>query len=115
MSEGRAPENPYQDLIERIAKKVVAWRLTVPAIVILESTKPLSFLGSQILVFFEPIVQSLFDFKDYRRFYEMIEDRQNIELLIQEIEKQEELLQEEERARKAKKSSKGQGPIRRSP
>lgn len=107
---GEAPaENPYQDLIERIAKRVVAWRLTVPAIVILESSKPLSFLGSQILVFFEPIVQSLFDFKEYRRFYEMIEDRQNIELLIQEIEKQEERFQEEEKARKAARS-KGSTP-----
>ena len=84
-------ESPYKDLIEKVAKKVVEWRLAVPAIVVLESAKPLSFVASQVLVFFEPIVQSLLSIKDYERFYEMLEDRRNIELLIQEIERQEDL------------------------
>jgi hypothetical protein len=75
--------------MERVADKVVSWRLTVPAIVFLESTKPLSFVASQALVFFDPIVRSLFSWKDYERFYTMLEDRKNIELLIQEIERRE--------------------------
>jgi len=79
----------YTVLIEKIARRVVQWRLTVPAIVVLESAKPLSFVASQVMVFFEPIVQSLFSFKDYRDFYEMLEDRKNIELLIQAIERAE--------------------------
>ena len=85
----KAQESEYQDLIEKVAEKVVSWRLTVPAIVFLESTKPLSFVASQALVFFDPIVRSLFSWKDYERFYNMLEDRQNIELLIREIERQE--------------------------
>jgi hypothetical protein len=84
-------ESPYRDLIEKVAKKVVEWRLSVPAIVVLESAKPLSFVASQVMVFFEPIVQSLFNIKDYERFYEMLEDRRNLELLIQEIERQEDI------------------------
>lgn len=99
-------ENPYRDLMIKIAKRVVQWRLTAPAIVILESSKPLSFVASQVLVFFEPIVQSLFNIKDYERFYEMLEDRKNLELLIQEIEREEEeylaKIREERRGKKRK-------------
>lgn len=80
----------YTELIEKIAIRVVEWRMTIPAIVILETGKPLSFVASQVMVFFEPIVQSLFSFKAYREFYEMLEDRENIERLIQAIERKEE-------------------------
>ena len=78
----------YDDLIRRFARKVVEWRLTVPAIVFLESTKPLSFVASQVLVFLDPIVRAIFNITDYERFYSMLEDRKNIEKLIQEIERQ---------------------------
>ncbi len=79
----------YSDLIEKIAKKVVDWRLTAPAIVVLESSKPISFVASQVLVFFDPIVKSFFNTRDYERFYTMIEDRENLERLIVAIEEEE--------------------------
>ena len=79
----------YSDLIEKIAKKVVDWRLTAPAIVVLESSKPISFVASQVLVFFDPIVKSFFNIRDYERFYTMIEDRENLERLIMAIEEEE--------------------------
>ena len=82
-------EDDYRDLIEKIAKKVVDWRLTAPAIVVLESSKPISFVASQVLVFFDPIVKSFFNIKDYERFYTMIEDRENLERLIVAIEEEE--------------------------
>ena len=79
-------KDTYDDIIERIAERVVNMRLGIVAVVLLESTKPLSFIASQVLVFFEPIVRTLFNPKDYTRFYEMLEDRNNIEKLIQRIE-----------------------------
>ncbi len=99
-------EKDYTDLIERIATRVVEWRMSVPAIVILESGKPLSFVASQVMVFFEPIVQSLFSFRDYRAFYEMLEDRENVERLIQAIERKEEEYEERRRREKAEKRRK---------
>ncbi len=83
-------KDDYSDLIEKIARKVVDWRLTAPAIVILESSKPISFVASQVLVFFDPIVKSFFNIRDYERFYTMIEDRENLERLILAIEAEEE-------------------------
>ncbi|NIP42612.1 MAG: hypothetical protein GWO41_10245 [candidate division Zixibacteria bacterium] len=79
---------PEQDeVLEKVARKVVEKRMTVPALMFIESVKPLNFIGSQVMVFFEPIVQTLFDFKSYTVFREVIEDRDNVELLMQKIEK----------------------------
>ena len=76
-----------EEVLHKVAKKVVQKRMTVPALMFIESVKPLNFIGSQLMVFFEPIVQTLFDFKSYTIFREAIEDRQNVEALMQLIEK----------------------------
>lgn len=80
-------EEKYDDLIERIVKRILELKLEVPAILLLESLKPISFITSQILVFLEPFVNSIFSFKNYQRFYKMLEDRENIEKIIEELEK----------------------------
>ncbi len=79
-------EKKFDDLIERIAKRIVDMKLEIPFIIAFESLKPLSFISSSILVALEPIIQPIFSFKDYKRFYEMLENRENIEKLIQKIE-----------------------------
>ena len=52
-------------VLAKLAKKTVEKGMTVPAILFLESIKPLNFITAQTLVFFEPIVQSVFNFRDY--------------------------------------------------
>jgi hypothetical protein len=61
--------------------------LTPVAVVMLESSKPLSFVGSQLMVFFQPIVTSLFPFRQYDEVAALLEERANVEALIQKIEK----------------------------
>jgi|UniRef100_A0A7C3Z0U7 hypothetical protein len=78
-----------EELIERVAKRIVELRLTPIAIVLLESAKPLSFVGSQVLVFFQPIVTSIFPLNSYEEFVRILEDRNNVERLIQMIENEE--------------------------
>lgn len=105
--EATEKKDDYRDLIEKIAQKVVQWRLSVPAIVMLESSKPLSFVASQVMVFFEPIVSALFfSPRDYKRFYELLEDRENVEKMIQEIERQEDVYIEKRRKEKKERKSK---------
>lgn len=74
------------EIITKIAQKTVDLRLTPIAIVILESAKPLSFLGSQLMVFFQPIITAIFPFYQYDEIALLLEDRANVELLIQTIE-----------------------------
>jgi ASC-1-like (ASCH) protein len=91
-----------QEALELVAKKVVEWRMAVPAIMTLETAKPLSFIGSQVLVFFEPIVKSVFSLKYYDTFRELMEDRENVERLLQLIEKLDAELQVKEKEYKKK-------------
>lgn len=74
-------------ILTKLAKKVVDKGMSVPAILFLESVKPLNFIGSQVLVFFEPIVQTVFNFKDYDTFRTALEKRETIEIIILKIEK----------------------------
>ncbi len=76
-----------EEVLTRIAQKIVDLRLTPVAIVMLESGKPLSFVGSQLMVFFQPIVTAVFPFHQYDEVTALLEDRANVEALIQKIEK----------------------------
>jgi hypothetical protein len=75
------------EVLGKIAQKIVDMRLTPVAVVMLESSKPLSFVGSQLMVFFQPIVTSLFPFRQYDEVAALLEERANVEALIQKIEK----------------------------
>ena len=74
------------ELLDKVARKVVHWKMSVPAIIALESVKPLNYIGSQAMVFFEPIVQAIFNFKEYDTFRLMMERRDTIEHLLQRME-----------------------------
>ncbi len=81
--------------------------LAAPAIFFLESSKPLSFIGSQALVFLEPFVKSILNVASYDRFVALLEDRRNIEKLIVRIEDLDEQfrLEEKERQKKEKEAA----------
>jgi len=93
------PED-YDDLARRIACKIVERDLTVPAVIFLESIKPVSFLGSQMLVFANPIISLLVQSGDYYRFVRMIEDRENVEKLTVAIEEENALVTKQRRKEK---------------
>ena len=76
-----------QEILFKLADFVVRRGLTIPAILSLESVKPLNYIGSQVMVFFEPFVQALFkDIGKYNTFRRMMEKRDNVERLLQKIE-----------------------------
>jgi hypothetical protein len=106
---GPAPLTEEQaEILRRLAAKVVEWKMTVPAIMFLESVKPLNYIGAQALVFFEPFVQTLFNFKDYDTFREMMENRENVERLLLKIEELDaDALQKEKDARAARRAARG--------
>jgi len=87
-------------LLDRLAARVVELHLEIPAILTLETGKPLSLIAGQTMVFFEPMVQSLFSFPDYRRLAALVERREAIETLIQKIEREADRVQTERRARR---------------
>ena len=92
-------------LLERVAARVVELHLEVPAILTLESVRPLSFVASQAMIFFQPLVQALLRFGDYQRFAALAERRDALEALTALIERR----AEESRAARG---AKGAGPAK---
>ena len=89
-----------QEILDAVAGRVVRMQLAVPAVFFLESTKPLSFLGSQLLVFLQPFVQAFLSTHAYERFAHLMEDRENVEVLIRRVEELDEDARAQEKARK---------------
>lgn len=87
-------------LINKIAQKVVDLRLAPVAIVFLESSKPITFIGNQFLIFMQPFYRAIFSYNEYEEVTAMLEDRNNIEKLICEIERLEEARNERKRTEK---------------
>jgi hypothetical protein len=71
--------------------------MTVPAIFFLESVKPLSFVGSQAMHFFEPMVRAIFSVPEYDRLAFLMERRENLEALLVTIEREDAVARREER------------------
>jgi hypothetical protein len=100
-SGGEAELTPRQDeILTKIAQKVVHWKMSVPAILFLESVKPLNYVGSQMMAFFEPMFQAVFSWKDYDEFRMMMEERGTVERLLQRIERLDSEAEEKERVEK---------------
>lgn len=82
------PESEQRALLEKAAIWIVRRGLTVPAIIALETCKPLNFLGSQFLIVFSPFVQAIFKGEEYHKFALILEKDANVELLIELLETQ---------------------------
>ncbi len=80
------PEDEQRALLEKLAQWVVSKNLTTPAILFLETGKPLNFLGSQLLIAFSPFIQAFFKGEQYQKVALILEKDENVELLIELIE-----------------------------
>lgn len=73
-------------LLQRIADAVVQRRMADPAVVFLESLGPMSFLGSQALHFFAPIIELAFSAHEVSQVAALLERRDTTVRLIALIE-----------------------------
>ena len=76
-----------RQLITNLAEKIVKHGMAVPAILSLEMVKYMSFIGSQLMVFFGPVITVFIQSKSYYRITHLLEERQNVEFLMLEIER----------------------------
>ena len=84
---GEKLEDSDTALIRKLADFVVKRDMSVPAVMFLESVRPLNFVGSQSMVFFKPILSRFFSRYEYDRIANILEKRKVVDLLINEIEK----------------------------
>ena len=73
-------------LMERMAEAIVKRGMAAPATVFLESMGPMSFLGSQALHFFTPIIDFVFNAREVEQVARLLERRESAARLIALIE-----------------------------
>ena len=76
-----------RQLISNLAEKIVRHGMAVPAILFLEMVKYMSFIGSQLMVFFGPVITVFIQSESYYKITHLLEERQNVEFLMLEIER----------------------------
>ena len=76
-----------RDLLDSVARGIAARRLTVPAVFILESVKPLNLVASSALIMLRPILATVWRTEgSYDRVVELLNHRGAIELLLRRLE-----------------------------
>jgi hypothetical protein len=70
-----------------------------PALVVLESLRPLNYVSSQFMVFLEPLVGSFVSTRDYERMAQLLEHRETLQVLSDKIEARQASLEQPSQAR----------------
>ena len=73
-------------ILDRAAREVARRRLEVPAVLWLELHRPLTFAMSQALVLFTPLLGPAFGLDNMQKLSKLLEDRSNLDRLIDRIE-----------------------------
>jgi hypothetical protein len=84
--EGALTEDDKQ-LLDRLADSLARRRLVTPAIFLLESMRPLSFVASQAMVFFRPLLDAVLRRPEtWDRLSALLARRGAVELLVRRLE-----------------------------
>ena len=91
-------------LIDKLANWIIGHKLETPAIILLESVRPLSFIGSQMwLMYGVPLLGMVVDERESSEYGLLFEDKENLEALIRKIET---LAREADKRKKEREESK---------
>lgn len=73
-------------IVERLTRRIAELDLIAPAILFLEASKPLAFIGAQLLWVAQPFLTLAFNANDLRDFAELLQDETGAEALIAQLE-----------------------------
>ena len=84
---GEQPLTPQErEWLDRLAARTVERGLAAPALFLLQSAKPVGFLGSQLLVFFRPLITLVAPADQCDRVASLLARRGAVEALMEMIE-----------------------------
>ena len=75
------------EFLAQLADGILNRKLATPAILFLETYRPLNFIGNQIMTFFRPFASTVYPKHKYDKILTALENRGNIDKLIKLIEK----------------------------
>ncbi len=73
-------------LVERMAHLIARWGLVTPALTFLGANKPLSFVGSQVLLMFQPITDFFVARELSMDLATLLADRDRLDMLLARLE-----------------------------
>ncbi len=85
MSGQGAEEIRYEDPIEDVAREIQLYGMTGPAMMFLEASRPYRALGSQAMLFFDPVLRTIFG-RGSDSMYRILSDESGIDRLIERLE-----------------------------
>lgn len=102
------PTNAQKEVVDKVCREIVRRGMATPALVFLEIFRPLNYLGSQVMHFFQPIMTVILDGEGYRHMSEFLENRQSVDYLRRHIEELEDQCVHIEKARKETEDFQGE-------
>jgi hypothetical protein len=97
------------ELVEKISRFIVKKRMAAPAIMTIESLRPLNRLGSQIMYFLAPFAEIIFNSREYQEFAALLQKEKNVKMLIDRIDELDvEMYREEREFRRLKRKRRTQ-------
>tara|TARA_Y100000296_G_scaffold72556_1_gene89045 strand:+ start:688 stop:1065 length:378 start_codon:yes stop_codon:yes gene_type:complete len=99
------PTEDQKPVVEKVCQEVIRRRMATPALIMLETFRPLNFVGSQVLHFFHPIVSAILTTEAYKRFTEFLERRGSVDYLCQRIEQLDDEMRKKNKKSKTEESA----------
>ena len=99
------PTEDQKPVVEKVCQEVIRRRMATPALIMLETFRPLNFVGSQVLHFFHPIVSAILTTEAYKHFTEFLERRGSVDYLCQRIEQLDDEMMEKNKKSKNEESA----------
>jgi hypothetical protein len=78
-----------EQLIEHLTEQISRWRLTMPAILLLQVTRPLSFIASQGLLLCQPLLSFVYGAPRVADYAELLANRASMDRLVTRLEEEE--------------------------
>jgi hypothetical protein len=80
------PNEAQGAIVEKLCAEVVRRRMSTPALLMLEMSRPLNYVSAQFLHFAQPILSIVTDTAGYRQFTDFLERRGSIEYICTRLE-----------------------------
>jgi hypothetical protein len=81
-----SPTDEELQLAEQLCREIVRRELVVPALIFLESARPLNSLAAHTVDFFAPVLSTMFDTEQCRQMAEFLNRRGSIDWLCARLE-----------------------------
>ena len=79
------PNERQKIIVDKVCREVVKRHLSMPATILLETLRPLNYIGSQLMHFFQPIISAVLTGDGYIEFSRFLEKRGSVDYLCRRI------------------------------